>query len=62
MTTKEVKTEILKVIDAVPEDLLKDILTYLKSIQGKSSGTIQLSQHLSEIISEDKELLEKLAK
>ena len=62
MTTKEVKSEIQKVIDTVPENLLNDILNYLKSIQGKSSGTVQLSQHLSEIISEDKELLEKLAK
>jgi len=62
MTTKEIKTEIQKVIDAVPENLLNDILNYLRSIQDKSADTIQLSQHLRKIISEDKELLEKLAK
>jgi len=62
MTTKEIKSEIQKVIDAVPENLLNDILNYLKSLQGKSADTVQLSEHIRKIISEDKELLEKLAK
>jgi hypothetical protein len=61
MTTKEVKTEIQKVLDKVPDNLLQDILDYLKTIQSKSSDTVQLSKNLKQIISEDKALLERLA-
>ncbi|HTB32575.1 MAG TPA: hypothetical protein VK808_11140 [Bacteroidia bacterium] len=61
MTTKEVKSEIQKVLDKVPDNLLQDILDYLKTIQSKSSDTVQLSKNLSQIISEDKALLERLA-
>ncbi|HTA26428.1 MAG TPA: hypothetical protein VK809_01475 [Bacteroidia bacterium] len=62
MTTKEVKSEIQKVLDKVPDNLLQDILDYLKTIQSKSSDTVQLSKNLKQIISEDKALLERLAK
>jgi len=61
MTTKEVKSEIQKVLDKVPDNLLQDILDYLKTIQSKSSDTVQLSKNLSQIITEDKALLERLA-
>ena len=62
MTANEVKTEIQKVLDKVPDNILQDILDYLKTIQSKSSDTVQLSQNLKQIISEDKALLERLAK
>jgi hypothetical protein len=61
MTTKEVKTEIQKVLDKVPDNLLQDILDYLKAIQSKSPDTVKLSKNLKKIISEDKALLERLA-
>jgi hypothetical protein len=61
MTTKEVKSEIQKVLDKVPDNLLQGILDYLKTIQSKSADTVQLSQNLKQIISEDKALLERLA-
>lgn len=61
MTTKEVKTEIQKVLDRVPDNLLQDILDYLKAIQSKSPDTVKLSKNLKKIISEDKALLERLA-
>jgi hypothetical protein len=61
MTTKEVKSEIQKVLDKVPDNILQDILDYLKTIQSKSSDSVQLSKNLRQIISEDKALLEKLA-
>jgi hypothetical protein len=62
MTIKEVKSEIQKVLNKVPDNLLQDILDYLKTIQSKSSDTVQLSKNLKQIISEDKALLERLAK
>ncbi len=61
MTSKQIKTEIQKVLDSVPEVVLEDILKYLKTIQNKSSDSINLSQNISKIITEDRELLERLA-
>ena len=62
MTTKQIKTEIQKVLDEIPEAVLEDILNYLISIQSKSSDVVSLSRNMSKILSEDRELLEKLAK
>ena len=61
MTNKDIKTEIQKVIDTIPESVLQDILDYLKQLQGKTSGQIELSANIKKILSEDKELLQKLA-
>jgi len=62
MTTKEIKSEIQKTLDNIPENVLQDILDYLKVIQSKSTDKIKLSKNLREILTEDKELLERLAK
>jgi hypothetical protein len=62
MTTNEIKSEIQKTLDNIPENVLQDILDYLRSIQGKSAETIKLSKNLRDILTEDKELLERLAK
>ncbi len=62
MTTKEIKSEIQKTLDNIPETVLQDILDYLKLIQGKSVDKIKLSKNLRDILTEDKELLERLAK
>ena len=62
MTTKEIKSEIQRTLDNIPETVLQDILDYLKLIQGKSVDKIKLSKNLRDILTEDKELLERLAK
>jgi len=62
MTTKEIKSEIQKTLDNIPENILQDILDYLKLIQDKSPDKIKLSKNLLHILTEDKELLERLAK
>jgi len=62
MTTKEIRSEIQKTLDNIPENVLQDILDYLKTIQGKSPDKIKLGKNLRDILMEDKELLEKLAK
>ena len=62
MTAKQIKTEIQKVLDSVPEVVLEDILKYLQAIQNKSYDSISLSQNLRKILDEDRELLERLAK
>jgi hypothetical protein len=61
MTSNQIKTEIQKVLDTIPDVVLEDILKYLKSIQSKSSDTISLTQNLRKILNEDRELLERLA-
>ncbi len=61
MTGTELKAEIQKVLDTVPESFLEDILTYVKQLQGKTGDTVTLSHNLGKIIREDAELLKKLA-
>ncbi len=62
MDRENVKTEIHKVVDMLPDDLSDEVLSYLKSIVDKSSQDVKLSTHLSKILKEDKELLNRLAK
>lgn len=61
MTRAELKSEIQKVLDNVPENVLEDILSLLKGFQGKADD-ISIAHSLRRILEEDKELLERLAK
>lgn len=61
MSNKDLKQEINNVLDSIPEDILEDVLNYLRGISNKSKSTIQMSQNLSKILDEDKNLLERLA-
>ncbi|WP_430930969.1 hypothetical protein, partial [Robiginitalea biformata] len=61
MTSKQVKSSIRIALDNIPETLLENILAYLEEIQGKSTNQVVTSQRLRKILSEEKELLEKLA-
>ncbi len=62
MTTKDLRKEINRVIQKVPDDFLTEILSYLKEVENKSMHDFESFKHLRQIIKEDKELLEKLAK
>ncbi|NLD46820.1 MAG: hypothetical protein GX660_06425 [Clostridiaceae bacterium] len=62
MSTKELKDMISRVLDDIPEDVLVDVLEYLKSLTNKSGDTVRLTQNLRQILDEDKHLLEQLAK
>jgi len=61
MTATQIKSEIQKALDAVPENVLQDVLVFLKELQKYSADDIKLSANLRQILVEDKELLEKLA-
>jgi hypothetical protein len=61
MNKQNVKIEIHKVIDMLPDDISKDVLEYLKSILKKSSDEVRTSNNLSKIIKEDRNLLNRLA-
>ncbi len=61
MNTVDIKTEIQKVLEQVPENVLADVLDFLKKLQQQPAEKVKLANHLKQILAEDKELLEKLA-
>jgi hypothetical protein len=62
MSKNEVKEQINKVLDNVSDEALESILNYLKELISKSENDLILSNNLNKILSEDKEVLERLAK
>jgi len=62
MTTQELKSEIQRLLDNVPENILQDLVDYLREAQKYTKDQAELSNYLKKIIRDDKELLEKLAK
>ena len=62
MTTKDIKSEIQKALDKVPESVLQDVLIFLKQIENQSVERVNLTMNLKDILTEDRELLERLAK
>jgi hypothetical protein len=61
MTKLQIQTEIQKVLDNVPESVLQDVLDFIKELQEQPADKVKLTNNLRQILSEDKELLEKLA-
>ena len=62
MSKEEIKQEINKVLDHLPDKTLQGILSFLKSIEEKQIFSLVDRAVLDKILSEDKDLLEKLAK
>lgn len=61
MTTTEIKKEIQKVLEQVPENLLADILIILKEVQSEKATKSTLTSNFNKILAEDSEVLHKLA-
>ena len=61
MTKTQIKTEIQKVLDSVPETILQDVLDFLKELQDQPIEKVKLTNNLRKILAQDKELLERLA-
>lgn len=62
MTTEEIKSEIQKSLDKVPESVLQDILAFLKQAENHTADQLTVMKNLKDILTEDRELLERLAK
>ena len=61
MTKTEIQSEIQKALESVPEKVLQDVLDFLKELQDLPEDKVWLTNNLRRILSEDKDLLEKLA-
>ena len=61
MSKLEIKEEITKIIDGLPEDLLGDLLLYLQEVEKKPSSSRTLVANFRKILTEDSNLLKRLA-
>ena len=58
----EIKQEITQIVDILPNEILGELLHYLRQVEKVSQEKMRLSLNLKTILTEDRELLEKLAK
>jgi len=61
MSKDEIKYEINKVLDHFSDKALEELLIFLKQLESRDSNIFLNSTGLQKILSEDKQLLEKLA-
>ncbi len=61
MTALELRTEIHKAIDSIPENVLPEILDYLNTIQKSDFDKQQLDNFIDRVFKEDDNLLRRLA-
>jgi len=61
MDKKEIKVEINKILENIPEHVLQEVLEYLKEAQSHSKEKIGFSKNLRKILNEDRNLLRRLA-
>jgi site-specific recombinase len=58
----EIKQEILQIVDKLPNEVLSELLQYLRQVDKTSAEKMRLSLNFNTILTEDRELLAKLAK
>ena len=61
MSKDEIKYEINKVLDHFPDNALQELLSFLKQLEKKHKVYELDSEQLANILSEDEDLLKKLA-
>jgi hypothetical protein len=61
MAAKEIKEKIYRVLDKMSDEVLEDVLKYLKSLTNKSKDEILFSRNLGRILEEDRNLLKRLS-
>ena len=62
MSKDEIKYEINRVLDHFSDSALEELLSFLRELEKRHEPSIINSDHLHRILTEDKQLLEKLAK
>lgn len=58
----ELTQEITEIVNTLPKDVLGEVLQYLRQVEKVSQEKMRLSLNLKTILTEDRELLERLAK
>lgn len=58
----ELKQEIAQIVDKLPNEVLGELLQYLRQVEKTTVEKMRLSLNLNTILTEDRDLLEKLAK
>jgi len=61
MTATYLKSQIQKALENVPEHQLQHVLSYLQELQKDTSSESVKEHYLKKILTEDSELLKKLA-
>lgn len=61
MSKEEIKYEINKVLEQLPEKALEELLGFLKELEAKQAFSAAKSEYLHQILTEDRELLKRLA-
>jgi len=59
---KEIKSEIQRSLENVPESVLIDVLAFLKRAEQEPAEKLDLAVNIRDILDEDRQLLERLAK
>lgn len=58
----ETKQEIVQLVESLPDEVLGEVLAYLRQFKETSAAPMQLLPGLATILAEDREVLAKLAK
>lgn len=61
-TKIKLKQEIVQIVNKLLDELLEELLQYLRQVERTTGERMRLSRNLNTILTEDLELLEKLAK
>jgi site-specific DNA-adenine methylase len=61
MSKDEIKFEISKVLDHFSDSALQELLSFLKKLEQQQGASILNSDSLRKILSEDRDLLKRLA-
>ena len=61
MTKEQIKMEIVKTLDEIPENLLIEVFKVLKSVKNPDKKELEIVIDLNRILIEEKELFIKLA-
>lgn len=62
MSKDEIKSEINKVLDHLSDKALSDLLSFLQNLESKQSISLLDKSTLQKILTEDEDLLHKLAR
>ncbi|MCC5935536.1 MAG: hypothetical protein LAT75_03285 [Candidatus Cyclonatronum sp.] len=58
----ELKEEITDIVNNLPDEVLEELLQYLRQIEKSTAGKAERAANLKKIIADDRELLDKLSK